>query len=144
AGRFQRHQRFGCYSPLSANETVEVFQKLAAVRPALTPGCFNPGQSVRFVAFVALSRAYSMFALSSGRWQGKALRAALFPLIAGAAAISVAGCAADNNAYYAGSYSGSYPGSSPPTYVAQGPAVQMEADGLPVQTAPLARIRTMP
>jgi len=85
-----------------------------------------------------------MFALFSGRWPVQALRAVLLPLIAGAAGISVAGCASDNNAYYAGSYSGANPGSPPPTYVAQGPAVQMEADGLPVQAAPSARIRAMP
>jgi hypothetical protein len=77
-----------------------------------------------------------MFVLASGRWPVKALRGAVFPLIAGAAAISTAGCAADNEAYYAGS--------PPPAYVAQGPAVQMEADGLPVQAAPSERIRAMP
>lgn len=77
-----------------------------------------------------------MFALPSGRRPVEALRAVLFPLMAGAVLISAAGCAADNEAYYAGS--------PPPAYVAQGPAVQMEADGLPVQAAPSARIRAMP
>ncbi|MBY0561783.1 adhesin [Hyphomicrobium sp.] len=85
-----------------------------------------------------------MFALSNGRRRVKALRAVLFPLVAGVVAVSVAGCATDNDAYYAGSYSGAYPGSTPAEYVAQGPAVQMEADGLPEQAAPSARIRAMP
>ncbi|SFV28123.1 hypothetical protein [Hyphomicrobium facile] len=80
-----------------------------------------------------------MFALSCGRRPVEALRAVLFPLMAGAVVISVAGCATDNEAYYAGS--------PPPAYVAQAPTVQtvqMEADGLPVQAAPSVRIRAMP
>lgn len=77
-----------------------------------------------------------MFALSSGRRPVEALRTVLFPLIGGAVAISAAGCATDNEAYYAGS--------PPPAYVAQAPTVQMEADGLPVQAAPSVRIRAMP
>lgn len=77
-----------------------------------------------------------MFALSSGRRPVEVLRAVLFPLMAGVVPISAAGCATDNQAYYAGS--------PPPAYVAQAPTVQMEADGLPVQAAPSTRIRAMP
>ncbi|WP_045836804.1 hypothetical protein [Hyphomicrobium sp. 99] len=77
-----------------------------------------------------------MSVFSVGLWPVKALRGVLGPLMASVAAVSVAGCATDNDAYYAGS--------APPVYVAQGPAVEMEQDGLPVQASPSARIRTMP
>jgi hypothetical protein len=66
----------------------------------------------------------------------KAARVVIASLMVAAAALDVGGCAADNNPYY-----GSV---SPPTYVAQGPAAQTEADGLQSQAAPSARIRQMP
>lgn len=77
-----------------------------------------------------------MFAFSVGCRPFRAVRVAIAPMMVAAAALSVAGCAADNNPYYGSA--------SPPAYVAQGPAAQMEADGLPSQAAPPVRIRQMP
>ena len=83
-----------------------------------------------------------MFLFPSGRWP-KGARVALALLMSSAAGISAAGCATDNNAY-ATNDTAYYAGSPPPVYVARGPAVEMEQDGLPVQAAPSARIRAMP
>lgn len=82
----------------------------------------------------------SMFPI--GRRPVFAFRSVLAPLAASAAAFAAAGCATDkDNAYYAGSAYAAY---APPAHVAPAPAVEMEADGLPVQAAPSARIRSMP
>lgn len=64
------------------------------------------------------------------------VRAVLTSLAAGAAALSAGGCANTGNGYSANA--------TPTAYVAQGPAVQMESDGLPVQAAPAATIRQLP
>lgn len=82
-----------------------------------------------------------MFLLPAGRWP-KAARVALSLLMASAAGISAAGCATDNNAYATDNTA--YYAGSPPVYVARGPAVEIEPDGLPVQAPPSARIRAMP
>jgi len=82
-----------------------------------------------------------MFWFPPGRWP-KAARVALTLLMASAAGISAAGCATDNTAY--GTDNNAYYAGSPPVYVARGPAVEMEQDGLPVQVPPSARIRAMP
>jgi hypothetical protein len=77
-----------------------------------------------------------MFAFVAGHLPVRAARAAIGPIVV-AAAMCAAGCAADNNIYYA---------SSPAVagYVAQAPSVQVEDDGLPSQAPPSARIRQMP
>ena len=80
-----------------------------------------------------------MFMFPAGLRPVEMLRVALAPLAASVTATALAGCATDNNTYNA-----AYAGSPPPAYVAQGPAVEMEADGLPAQAAPAARIRSMP
>ena len=79
-----------------------------------------------------------MFVFPGGRWPLEALRARLVPLAAPVAALALAGCATDNNTYNA-AYAG-----SPPAYVAERPAVEMEADGMPAQAAPAVRIRSLP
>jgi hypothetical protein len=66
----------------------------------------------------------------------KSVRAMFASCCAGAAALSAGGCANTNTSYSANAAS--------TAYVAQGPAVQMESDGLPVQAAPAAAIRQLP
>ncbi len=83
-----------------------------------------------------------MFLFPPGRWPRR-VRVAFALLTAVAAGISAAGCATDNTAYGTDN-TAYYAGSPPPVYVARGPAVEMEQDGLPVQAAPSARIRAMP
>ncbi len=70
------------------------------------------------------------------RSTAKSVRAGFLSLVVSAAAISAGGCANTNNGYSANG--------APATYVAQGRAVQMESDGLPVQAAPSAQIRQLP
>lgn len=55
-----------------------------------------------------------------------------------AAILGVGGCANFKTATYAGAPQVSSP------YVAQGPSVPLESDGLPVQAAPSTRIRQLP
>jgi len=86
--------------------------------------------------FVALSKAYPMFAFSIRLSAASAARAAFASLVAGAGALSAGGCANTNNDYSSRAASA--------VSVAQGPAVQMESDGLPVQAAPSVRIRQLP
>jgi hypothetical protein len=79
-----------------------------------------------------------MFAFAEGRSPAKVARAAIAPLLIAAATTCQAGCAADNNAYYA---------TTPvvAAYSRQAAAdVQVEGDGLPSQPAPPARITQMP
>jgi hypothetical protein len=76
-----------------------------------------------------------MFAFSAGCRPFEAVRVAIAPVMIAAAALNVAGCAANHGTSYA---------DATPAYVAQGPAVQMETDGLPSQAAPPVRIRQMP
>ena len=78
-----------------------------------------------------------MCAFVPGRSPARVARAAIVPLLF-AAAVGEAGCASNNSTYYAtapavAAYS---------RQVAAG--VQVEADGLPSQAAPSARIRQMP
>ncbi|HML27596.1 MAG TPA: adhesin [Hyphomicrobium sp.] len=67
----------------------------------------------------------------------KSVRALFASCCAGAAALSAGGCANTNASYNSAS-------AAPVAYVAQGPSVQMESDGLPVQAAPAATIRQLP
>ncbi len=76
-----------------------------------------------------------MFAFLVGSMPTKTVRAATASLLAATTALCVAGCAADNHAYYA---------DASPTHVARAPSVEMEEDGMPSQAAPPARIRRMP
>jgi len=75
-----------------------------------------------------------MFAFRVGVRPNETVRAATATLYAAAAALCVAGCAADNHAYYA---------DASPTFVPRA-TVEMEEDGMPSQAAPPARIRQMP
>lgn len=76
-----------------------------------------------------------MFAFFTPRQTAKAVRAVAVCLLAAIGA-SCAGCA--NNGT-------SFPnGPAPSVYVAQGPSVPTESDGLPVQAAPPSTIRQMP
>jgi hypothetical protein len=77
-----------------------------------------------------------MSAFLDPRIAANAARAALAVSIAGAAALIAGGCA---NTGAARSTS-----VEPAAYVAQGPAMAMESDGLPVQAAPSATIRQLP
>jgi hypothetical protein len=76
-----------------------------------------------------------MFAFSLGCRPVQAVRAAA-PLIVAAAGLCAAGCAANHSTYN--------DTLSAAAYVAQGPSVQIEEDGMPSQAAPAARIRQMP
>jgi hypothetical protein len=76
-----------------------------------------------------------MFAFCVGLRPNETVRAATATLFAAAAALCVAGCAADNRAYYA---------DASPTYVPRVSTVEIEEDGMPSQAAPPARIRQMP
>ncbi len=76
-----------------------------------------------------------MYAFFAGSKPNEAVRAATALLFAAAAALCVAGCAADNHAYYA---------DASPTYVPRASTVEIEEDGIPSQAAPPARIRQMP
>ncbi len=76
-----------------------------------------------------------MPAFSIRRRTVKAVRVGLTFSVAGISALGVGGCASGN---------GTYSANSAPAYVAQGPSVPMESDGLPVQAAPAAQIRQMP
>lgn len=78
-----------------------------------------------------------MFALDSGIVPAKIVRAAAAPFLITTLAIFQAGCASDSNVYYA---------KAPvvAAYVAKAPAAEVEADGLPTQPPPSARIRQMP
>lgn len=78
-----------------------------------------------------------MFAYNAGRSLGKVTRTAIVPLLFIAAA-SGAGCATGNPPHYANA-------PAVAGYSKQAAAdVQVEADGLPVQAAPSARIRDFP
>lgn len=77
-----------------------------------------------------------MSAFSFHRPVAASARAVLASLAAGAAALAAGGCANTGNGYSASA--------TPTAYVAQGPAVQMESDGLPVQAAPSVTIRQLP
>jgi hypothetical protein len=66
----------------------------------------------------------------------KAVRAGFAFSVASAMGLCAGGCANSNGAYYSGS--------APAAYVAQGPSVPIESDGLPVQAAPPSSIRQMP
>jgi hypothetical protein len=77
-----------------------------------------------------------MFAFSVRRPTAKAVRAVFASFVACAGALSAGGCASTNANYSSNAAAAAY--------VAQGPAVPMETDGLPVQAAPSARIRQLP
>ena len=77
-----------------------------------------------------------MLAFSLHRFPANAVRAAFAFFIAGGAALSAGGCANTHASYSANA--------TPTAYVAQGPAVPMESDGLPVQAAPSSQIRRLP
>jgi hypothetical protein len=78
-----------------------------------------------------------MFALVSGIAPAKIVRAASAPFLIAALAICQAGCASDNNVYYAKE-------PAVAAYVAKAPTADVEADGLPTQPPPSMRIRQMP
>lgn len=73
-----------------------------------------------------------MFAFSL-RGAVNAARPALVVLVGCGLALEVGGCASTNAGYPATV--------TPAAYVAEGPSVQVEGDGLPVQAAPSAKIR---
>jgi hypothetical protein len=64
------------------------------------------------------------------------VRVVVASFVASAGALAAGGCASTNSGYSSQS--------APAAYVAQGPAVPMESDGLPVQAAPSVRIRQLP
>ncbi|MFT3730194.1 MAG: adhesin [Hyphomicrobium sp.] len=74
-----------------------------------------------------------MFAFSLCHPAANAARSVVVRFASAAAAVCLAGCASGNATY-----------PTTPAYVAQGPSVQMESDGIPVQAAPSARIRQLP
>ncbi len=76
-----------------------------------------------------------MSAFSIRRRAVKTARVGFALFIAGAAALC-AGCA-NTNTYYSATV-------APAAYVAQGPSVPTEIDGLPVQAAPSSTIRQLP
>jgi hypothetical protein len=79
-----------------------------------------------------------MCAFAAGRSPAGVARAAIVPLLFAVAALGEAGCAADQNTYYANA-------PAVAAYSRQvASSVQIEDDGLPSQAPPLARIRQMP